>query len=220
MSLEHLYVEAAAMYLEHLYVKSAGMSLEHLYVKLSCWNVSGAFICQSCWNVSGAFICQINRLSKKSLEYLRRFIIPKLLQCLRCSHLNDSIRSIKFYPSSCWNVLGALFSPRAMVLGSFQFRGVLLLWPIVGQGPAVLIAGAGQVGCFYVFFFLFFFHLVYPIFPFQMPHLLGNDRTELKYCGLGCYNPVVVVSYYWRRAHWVMVICLEGLSLPRNGVNE
>ena len=49
-----------------------------------------------------------------------------------------------------------------MVLGSFQCRGVLLLWHIVGQGPAVLAAGAGQVGCF----FLFFFHLVYPIFFF------------------------------------------------------
>ena len=32
----------------------------------------------------------------------------------------------------------------AMVLGSFQCRGVLLLWHMVGQGPAVL---AGGVGC-------------------------------------------------------------------------
>ena len=31
---------------------------------------------------------------------------------------------------------------QAMVLGSFQCRGVLLLWHIVGQGPAVLTAGA------------------------------------------------------------------------------
>ena len=37
---------------------------------------------------------------------------------------------------------------RAMVLGSFQCRGVLLLWHIVGQGPAVLAAGAGLVGRF------------------------------------------------------------------------
>ena len=37
-----------------------------------------------------------------------------------------------------------------MVLGSFQFRGVLLLWHMVGQGPAVLAAGAGRVG--YVLF--------------------------------------------------------------------
>ena len=28
-----------------------------------------------------------------------------------------------------------------MVLGSFQCRGVLLLWHMVGQGPAVLAAG-------------------------------------------------------------------------------
>ena len=43
---------------------------------------------------------------------------------------------------------------RAMVLGSFQCRGVLLLRHMVGQGPAVLAAGAGWVG--YVFFFCFF----------------------------------------------------------------
>ena len=43
----------------------------------------------------------------------------------------------------------------AMVLGSFQCRGVLLLLHIVGQGPAVLGAGAGRVGCI----FLYIFHL-------------------------------------------------------------
>ena len=32
---------------------------------------------------------------------------------------------------------------RAMVLGIFQCRGVLLLWCIIGQGPVVLAAGAG-----------------------------------------------------------------------------
>ena len=50
---------------------------------------------------------------------------------------------------------------RAIVLGSFQCRGVLLLWHMVGQGPAVLTAGAGRMGCF-----LFCFHLIYPIFLF------------------------------------------------------
>ena len=40
----------------------------------------------------------------------------------------------------------------AMVLGSFQCRGVLLLLHIVGQGPAVLAEGAGRVG--YIFFYL------------------------------------------------------------------
>ena len=40
---------------------------------------------------------------------------------------------------------------RAMVLGSFQCRGVLLLWQMVGQGPAVLAAGGGLVG-FLIFF--------------------------------------------------------------------
>ena len=41
----------------------------------------------------------------------------------------------------------------AMVLGSFQRRGILLLLHIVGQGPAVLAAGAGLVG--YIFFYIF-----------------------------------------------------------------
>ena len=40
----------------------------------------------------------------------------------------------------------------AMVLGSFQCRGVLLLLHIVGQGPAVLAAGAGWVGYIFIFF--------------------------------------------------------------------
>ena len=34
----------------------------------------------------------------------------------------------------------------AMVLGSFQCRGVMLLLQLVGQGPTVLAAGAGWVG--------------------------------------------------------------------------
>ena len=48
----------------------------------------------------------------------------------------------------CW----VAFSARA---------GILLLWHMVGHGPAVLAAGAGRVGCFF-----YFFHLVYPIFFF------------------------------------------------------
>ena len=65
----------------------------------------------------------------------------------------------RFYtPVSGW--LG-----RAIVLGSFQCRGVLLLWHMVGQGLVVLAAVAGQLGCFF-FFLLLLFHLVYPIFLF------------------------------------------------------
>ena len=49
---------------------------------------------------------------------------------------------------------------RTMVLGSFQCQGVLLLWHMVGQGPAELAAG----GLFFSLSLLFFFHLVYAIF--------------------------------------------------------
>ena len=51
---------------------------------------------------------------------------------------------------------------RAMVLGSFQCQGILLLRHMVGQGPAVLAADAGWVG-YALFIFL---NLVYPIFLF------------------------------------------------------
>ena len=61
---------------------------------------------------------------------------------------------------------------RAMLLGSFQCRGVLLLWHMVGQGPAVLAAGVVLVG--YVLFF-FKSRLSYP--PFLTPHLLGDGWT-------------------------------------------
>ena len=66
---------------------------------------------------------------------------------------------------------------RAMVLGSFQCRGVLLLWHIVGQRPAVLAGGAERVGCFCVCVFFFFFSSRLSYLPFLMPHLLGDGWT-------------------------------------------
>ena len=63
------------------------------------------------------------------------------------------------------------WSGRAMVLGSFQCRGILLLWHMVGQGPAVLAARAGRVGCF------LFFSSRLSYLLFLMPHLLGDGRT-------------------------------------------
>ena len=93
---------------------------------------------------------------------------------------------------------------RAMVLGRFQCRGVLLLWNMVGQGSAVLVAGAKRVGCFFFFFFFFcfffFFFILSILFSFSNASSLGRRLDILKYCGLGRYNPTVVVSYYMRRA--------------------
>ena len=57
---------------------------------------------------------------------------------------------------------------KAMVLGSFQCRGVLLLWHMVGQGPAVLATGVERVG---------YFSSRLSYLPFLMPHLLGDDWT-------------------------------------------
>ena len=82
-----------------------------------------------------------------------------------------------------------------MVLGSFQCRGVLLLWHMVGQGPAVLAAVVGWPSC--VFVKKFSSNLSY--LPFLMPYLLG-DGWRFGNIVVCCYNPAVVVSYYRRRA--------------------
>ena len=81
---------------------------------------------------------------------------------------------------------------RAMVLGSFQCRGVLLLWHMVGQGSAVLAAGAGRVGCFLYFF------ISSILSSFSNASSVARQLDILKYCGLGRYNPVVIVSYFAR----------------------
>ena len=41
------------------------------------------------------------------------------------------------------SILNDEWLAQAMVLGSCRCRGVLLLWHMVGQGPAVLAAGVG-----------------------------------------------------------------------------
>ena len=75
------------------------------------------------------------------------------------------------------------------MLGSFQWRGILL-WHIVGQEPAVLAAGVGRVGCIFIFF------ISSILSSFSNASSLGRRLDLLKYCGLGHYNPTVVVSYY------------------------
>ena len=64
---------------------------------------------------------------------------------------------------------------------NFQFRGVLLIWIIVGQGPIALAVGAGG-GC------LDIFSLSYPFSPFS-PTLWETARYRLKYCLKGPLNP-------------------------------
>ena len=89
---------------------------------------------------------------------------------------------------------------RAMVLGSFQCRGVLLLWHMVGHGPAVPAAGAGRGWFFFFVFFVFccccFISSV--LSSFSNASSLGRRLDILQYCGIGRYNPAVVVSCYQR----------------------
>ena len=81
---------------------------------------------------------------------------------------------------------------RAIVMGSFQCLGVLLLWHTVVQGPAVLAAVMGWVGC--SFYFVFISSIL--LSSFSNASSLGKRLDILKYCGLGRYNSTVVVSYY------------------------
>ena len=60
----------------------------------------------------------------------------------------------------------------------------------------MLAAGAGQVGCF---LYIFFSSSI--LSSFSNAQSVGRRLDILKYCGLGRYNPAVVVSYYRRRAH-------------------
>ena len=84
----------------------------------------------------------------------------------------------------------------AMVLGSFQCRGILLLLHIVGQGSAVLAPGAGRVG-----YILYIFHLS------SLSNGLSFGRrlnmTEIL------WTPTVVVSYCRGRHRLVLVNRLD-----------
>ena len=114
--------------------------------------------------------------------------LPAWLWQLHIHHLRVSLRMV----TENWRGwLG-----RTMVLGNFQCRGDLLLWHMVGQGPAVLAAGMGCVGCFYIYIFFISSFLS----SFSNASSVGRRLDILKYCGLCRYNPAEVVSYYRRRA--------------------
>ena len=64
---------------------------------------------------------------------------------------------------------------------NFQCRGVLLIWILVGQGPAALAEGAGG-GCLDIFSLIYHFYLL-------SPSLWETARYRLKYCLEGPLNP-------------------------------
>ena len=49
-----------------------------------------------------------------------------------------------------------MYSGGALVLGNFQYRDILLIWIIVGQGPIAPVVGAGG-GCLGIFLSHLFF---------------------------------------------------------------
>ena len=58
-------------------------------------------------------------------------------------------------PSLTWGRSGD-----AMVLGKFQFRGVLLIWIILGQGSTALVVNAG--GIVWIFSLIYLFSVLSP----------------------------------------------------------
>ena len=64
---------------------------------------------------------------------------------------------------------------------NFQYRGVLLIWIIVGQGPIALAVGAGG-GCLDIFSLICHF-------SFLSPSLWETARYRLKYCLKGPLSP-------------------------------
>ena len=92
----------------------------------------------------------------------------------------------------------------AMVLGSFQCRGVLLLLHIVGQGPAVLAADVRWMG--YIFY-IFHLSALSDVLPFWR----RLNMTEILWFWL--LNPNGSCQLHPRL---VLVNRLEDLSLPKN----
>ena len=67
---------------------------------------------------------------------------------------------------------------------NFQYRGVLLIWIIVGQGPIALAVGSGG-GCLDIFSLVYRFSLL-------SPSLWETARCRMKYCLKGPLNPKTV----------------------------
>ena len=64
---------------------------------------------------------------------------------------------------------------------NFQYRGVLLIWIRVGQGPTALAVGAGG-GCLDIFILIYHF-------SFLSSPLWETTRYRLKYCLKGSLSP-------------------------------
>ena len=87
----------------------------------------------------------------------------------------------------------------------------------LAYGRAGACCACSRCGIMWAKLFIFFISSI--LASFSNASSVGRQLDILKYCGLSHYNPVVIVSYYQRRAHLVLVNRLLGLSLPRNSVS-
>ena len=86
---------------------------------------------------------------------------------------------------------------------NFQYRGVLLIWIIVGQGPTALAVGAGGGG-------LDIFTLRYLFSPLS-PSFWETARYRLKYCLKGPLNPKTTTTKKKKKKKKnIILYCLPG----------
>ena len=71
-----------------------------------------------------------------------------------------------------------------------------------GRAGACLLQQVGICGLCFIYIF---FKILSILSSFSNASSVGRWMDILKYCGLGRSNPVVVVSYYQRRVHQVLV---------------
>ena len=95
------------------------------------------------------------------------------------------------------------------MLGSFQCRGVLLLWHMVGQGPAVLAAGARRVGCLYPR------HLCRGIYSFRLSVCLFIHLYVLLYVR-SFVRSFVLPSHLWNYFKVLPASNLSGVYLTNH----
>ena len=89
---------------------------------------------------------------------------------------------------------------------NFQCRGVLLIWIIVGQGPAALAVGAGG-GCLDIFSLVCRFSSL-------SPSVWETARYRLKYCLKGPLSPKQPTHQLCSTIYEILVMTLYALLLP------
>ena len=174
---------------------------------VSFMGFSGSYFCYSCQQKSKLFhldresrfilvyCCRYNILMLNSLTTIRqttnfssanfqKMLNPSFI-ILRIQKLEGKQCKSRSWATSSRSTLFANSAVGGRVVRwswvSFQCRGVLQIWMIVGQGPIALAVGACG-GCLDIFTLLY-------LFTSFSPSLWETTRYRLKYCLKGPLNP-------------------------------